>query len=161
LLTDGLGPNVLARFDRDVLARAGVQWLIVLEGVNDLGGLVHGGTATPADHAALVSRMLMAYAQVTERAHAHGIQVIGATITPYGGSGYSHAADFDRDRQAINAWIRAPGHFDAVVDFDKAVADPSQPDRLLPAFDCGDHLHPNPAGYRAMGEAVPVTLFTR
>jgi lysophospholipase L1-like esterase len=161
LLTDGLGPNMLARFDRDVVARAGVRWLIVFEGVNDLGALAHGGTATPADHAALVSRMLMAYAQVIERAHAHGIEVIGATITPYGGSGYSHAADFDADRQAINAWIRAPGHFDAVVDFDKAVADPAEPDRMLPVNDCGDHLHPNPAGYKAIGEAIPLSLFKR
>jgi lysophospholipase L1-like esterase len=162
LLTDGLGPNALARFDRDVLARAGVRWLMVLEGVNDLGGLAHANEAAPAaDHAALVSRMLMAYAQVIERAHAHGIEAIGATLTPYGGSMYAHAPGFDQDRQAINAWIRAPGHFDAVVDFDKAIADPAEPNRMLPADDCGDHLHPNPAGYKAMGEAVPVILFTR
>jgi lysophospholipase L1-like esterase len=88
--------------------------------------------------------------------------VIGATITPDGGSFYNRpGSGKDADREAINAWIRMPGHVDEVIDFDKAVRDPSQPDRLLPAYDCGDHLHPNPAGYRAMGESVPLALFAR
>ncbi len=162
LLTDGLGPNVLARFDRDVLAPAGVRWLIVFEGVNDLGGLARAGEVTPAEHAALVKRILAAYQQIVARAHAHGLKVIGATITPYVGSDYYHPGPLsEADRQAVNEWIRAVGHFDAVVDFDKVVADPQHPDRLLPAFDCGDHLHPSPAGYRAMGEAIPLSLFTQ
>ncbi len=160
LLTDGLGPNGLARLDRDVLAPAGVRWLIVFEGVNDLGGLTRMGEVSPAEHNALVSRILAAYEQIIVRAHAHGIKVIGATITPYGGSGFYHPGPANEaDREAVNAWIRAPGHFDAVVDFDQVVRDPSQPDRLLTADDCGDHLHPNPAGYRAMGEAIPLALF--
>ncbi len=160
LLIDGLGPNVLARFDRDVLAPAGVRWLIVFEGVNDLGGLTRMGEVSAAEHNALVSRILAAYEQIIVRAHAHGIEVIGATITPYGGSGFYHPGPANEtDRQTINAWIRAPGHFDAVVDFDEVVRDPSEPDRLLAADDCGDHLHPNPAGYRAMGEAIPLALF--
>ncbi len=160
LLTDGLGPNVLARFDRDVLATAGVRWLIVFEGVNDLGALARSGEATPAEHTALVQRIIGAYQQVIARAHAHGIEVIGATITPYVGSDYYHpAAANEADREAVNTWIRASGHFDAVVDFDQVVRDPAQPDRLLPAFDCGDHLHPSPAGYKAMGEAIPLVLF--
>ncbi|HVU48484.1 MAG TPA: SGNH/GDSL hydrolase family protein [Terracidiphilus sp.] len=162
LLTDGLGPNVLARFDRDVLAPAGVRWLIVFEGVNDLGALSRTGEATPAEHAALVQRMIGVYQQIIARAHAHGIRVIGATITPYVGSEYYHpAAANEADREAVNAWIRAAGHFDAVVDFDKVVRDPAQLDRLLPAFDCNDHLHPSPAGYKAMGEAVLLSLFAR
>jgi len=162
LLTDGLGPNVLARFDRDVLAPAGVKWVIVFEGVNDLGGLGRrlGDAATSSDHAEFVQRVLAAYQQIIERAHAHGLKVYGATITPYGGSGYDHpGAASEADRQAVNQWIRAPGHFDAVIDFDAVVRDPGHPDRLLPAFDCGDHLHPSPAGYKAMADAIPLTLF--
>lgn len=162
LLTDGLGPNALARFDRDVLAPAGVRWLIVFEGVNDLGGLARNGEVTPAEHAALVQRVLAAYQQIIARAHAHGIRAIGATITPYVGSGYYHPGPLsEADREMVNRWIRAAGHFDAVIDFDGIVRDPRQPDRLLPAYDCGDHLHPSPAGYRAMGEAIPPRLFVR
>jgi lysophospholipase L1-like esterase len=160
LLIDGLGPNALARFDRDVLATGGVRWVIVFEGVNDLGGLARNGEVTPAEHAALVERVLAAYQQIIVRAHTHGLKVIGATITPYVGSDYYHPGPLsEADRQAVNQWIRAAGHFDAVVDFDKVVGDPQHPDRLLPAYDCGDHLHPSPAGYKAMGEAVPLSLF--
>jgi lysophospholipase L1-like esterase len=167
LLTDGLGPNALARFDRDVLAQAGARWLIVFEGVNDLGKLargedIPGGVATPADHVNLVARILAAYQQIILRAHAHGIRVYGATITPFAGSDYYHPdAQIEADRVAVNAWIRAPGHFDAVIDFDAVVRDPAQPDHLLPAYDCSDHLHPSPAGYRAMGNAIPLDLFAR
>ncbi len=160
LLTDGLGPNALARFDRDVLAQTAVQYAIVLEGVNDLGGLTREGDASPAAHGALVHRILGAYEQLILRAHAHGIRVYGATILPFVGSDYYHPpASTEADRQAVNEWIRAAGHFDAVIDFDKVMRDPQHPDHLLPAYDCGDHLHPNPAGYRAMGEAIPLALF--
>ena len=162
LLTDGLGPNVLARFDRDVLAPAGARWVIVFEGVNDLGGLARTGEVSAEDHAALVERVIAAYEQIVERAHENGLRVYGATITPYTGSDYYHPGPMsERDRQAVNQWIRAEGHFDAVIDFDAAVRDPEHPDRLSPAFDCGDHLHPGPAGYKAMGEAVPLTLFAK
>ncbi|HUL32699.1 MAG TPA: SGNH/GDSL hydrolase family protein [Candidatus Eisenbacteria bacterium] len=162
LLTDGLGPNALARFDRDVLAPAGVRWLIVFEGINDIGGLAREGDVSPAAHSALVERILAAYTQLIERAHAHGLLVYGATITPFVGSDYYHPGPAsESDRVAINAWIRADGHFDAVIDFDDVVHDPDHPDRLLPAFDCGDHLHPSPAGYKAMGDAVPLSLFGR
>jgi len=162
LLTDGLGPNALARFDRDVLAPSGVRWVILFEGVNDLGGLARNGEVTPAEHAALVKRVLSAYEQIVVRSHAHGLRVFGATITPYLGSDYYHPGPLsEADRQVVNAWIRQAGHFDAVIDFDKVVRDPRHPDRLLPAFDCGDHLHPSPAGYRAMAEAVQLSLFAR
>jgi lysophospholipase L1-like esterase len=160
LLTDGLGPNVLARFDRDVLAPAGARWVIVFEGVNDLGGLARTGEVPGEEHAALVEHVIAAYEQIIERAHENGLRVYGATITPYVGSDYYHPGPLsERDREAVNQWIRAEGHFDAVIDFDAAVRDPEHPDRLLPAFDCGDHLHPGPAGYKAMGEAVPLSLF--
>jgi lysophospholipase L1-like esterase len=162
LLTDGLGPNALARFDRDVLAQAGVRWLIVFEGVNDLGGLARTGEVSQAEHTTRAQRVLAAYEQIIERAHAHGIRVIGATITPYVGSDYYHPGPLsEADRQAVNEWIRAPGHFDAVIDFDTIVRDPRQPDRLRSDYDCGDHLHPSPAGYKAMGESIPLTLFKR
>lgn len=160
LLTNGLGPNALARFSRDVLAQAGVRWLILFEGVNDLGGLTRNGEVSAADHELLVHRILAAYQQIITRAHTNHIMVIGTTITPYIGSDYYHPGPWsEADREQINGWIRAPGHFDAVLDFDQVVRDPFHPDRLLPAFDSGDHLHPSPTGYRAMGNAVPLSLF--
>lgn len=162
LLIDGLGPNTLARFDRDVLAAAGVRWLIVFEGVNDLGGLARVSDAPPAAHAALVHNIIAAYEQIIIRAHTHGLRVIGATITPFTDSGAYHPGPLgEADRQAVNQWIRVAGHFDAVIDFDQVVRDPHQPDHLLPAYDCGDHLHPSPAGYKAMGEAIPLSLFAK
>jgi lysophospholipase L1-like esterase len=162
LLLDGLGPNALARFDRDVLAQTAVFAVVVLEGVNDLGTLTRDHDVSAEEHAALVAQIEGAYAQMIERAHAHGIRVVGATILPYGGSNYYHpGAESEADRQVINAWIRGAGHFDAVVDFDKVTRDPAHPDRLLPAYDSGDHLHPGPAGYKAMGEAIPLSLFKK
>jgi lysophospholipase L1-like esterase len=162
LLIDGLGPNALARLGRDVLAQTGVRYVIVLEGVNDLGDLTRLGDVSAQEHLSMVQRIISAYEQIVVRAHARGIKAIGATILPYGGSTYYHpGVDNEADRQAVNAWIRAPGHFDAVVDFDKLMRDPQRRDRLLPAYDSGDHLHPSPAGYRAMGEAVPLSLFVR
>jgi lysophospholipase L1-like esterase len=162
LLTDGLGPNALARFDRDVLAPAGVKWAIVFEGVNDLGGLGLRGEVSQSEHDAFVHRVIEAYQQIIARAHGHGLKVYGATITPYAGSSYYHPGPMsEADRQAVNQWIRAAGHFDAVIDFDAVVRDPQHPGQLLPAFDCGDHLHPSPAGYKAMGEAIPLSLFAQ
>jgi lysophospholipase L1-like esterase len=162
LLTDGLGPNALARFDRDVLAQAGVKWLIIFEGVNDLGGLTVQHPVSQQEHDAYVARILSAYQQMIARAHAHGIRVIGATITPYLGSGYYHPdAVNEADRQAVNNWIRAAGHFDAVIDFDAVLRDPQNSGRMLPAYDGGDHLHPGPVGYKVMGESIPLGLFTK
>jgi lysophospholipase L1-like esterase len=162
LLADGLGPNALARFDRDVLAQNGVRYLIVLEGINDIGTLTRTTAATEAQHEDLVRRMIGAYRQITMRAHAHGIKVIGGTVMPFTGSGFYHPGAFNElDRQTLNAWIRAPAHFDAVIDFDKVAADPANPDHLRPDYDCGDHLHPSPAGYRAMADAIPLELFRK
>jgi lysophospholipase L1-like esterase len=160
LLNDGLGPNALARFATDVIAQPGIRYVIVLEGVNDIGMLTRGGDVSKAEHDALVQQMIAAYSQMIARAHVHGIEVIGATIMPFVGSSYYHpGAASEADRQAVNEWIRTPGHFDAVIDFDKIMRDPAHPDRLLPAYDSGDHLHPSPVGYAVMGNAVPLSLF--
>ncbi|RAK51334.1 SGNH/GDSL hydrolase family protein [Phenylobacterium deserti] len=158
LLNDGLGPSALARFDRDVLGQAGVRWVFVLEGINDIGTLKAGESAQA--HAELVQRMIGAYEQIIERAHAHGLKVVGATLLPFQGSDYDKADPLrEQDRQAVNRWIRTSGRFDAVVDFDQVTRDPTQPLRLRPEFDTGDHLHPSPAGYKAMAEAIPLSLF--
>ena len=115
-----------------------------------------------SEHKAMVQRVVAAYQQIIVRAHAHGLRVFGATITPYTDSNYYHPGPLsEADRQAVNEWIRAARHFDAVIDFDHILADPQHPDHLLPAFDCGDHLHPSPAGYKAMGDAVPLSLFVQ
>jgi lysophospholipase L1-like esterase len=160
ILLDGLGPNLMARFDRDVIARSGVRWAILLEGVNDLGVLTREAPATPAAHTALVTQITTGYTELVARAHAHGIRVIGATIMPFGGNDYYHPGPAtEADRQAVNAFVRTSGVFDAVIDFDRVMRDPAQPIRLDPAVDSGDHLHPSEAGYRRMGEAVPLALF--
>jgi lysophospholipase L1-like esterase len=96
------------------------------------------------------------------RAHAHGIKVIGGTVMPFMGSEFYHPGPSNElDRQTVNAWIRAPEHFDAVIDFDRIIADPAHPDHLRPDYDCGDHLHPSPAGYRAMADAIALELFPK
>ena len=156
LLRDSLGPNALARFDRDVLAQTGVRWLIILAGVNDIGTRLKAsekneGWATADD-------IIAAYQQMITRAHAHGISAYGATILPFQGSSY-FSPETEADRQKINRWILSSGAFDGVVDFDKITRDPQLPSRLLPAFDTGDHLHPNPVGYAAMADAVPLSWF--
>lgn len=162
LLTDGLGPNVLARFDRDVLAQAGVRFLILLEGVNDLGSLARREGATPAQHDLLIRQMKSAYQQVVLRAHAQGIKALAATILPYVGSEYYHpAASDEADRQNLNQWLRESKIFDGVIDFDKIMRDPKTPEKLLPQYDSGDHLHPSPAGYKAMSDAVSAALFLK
>jgi lysophospholipase L1-like esterase len=161
LLLDGLGPNALARFDHDVLGQPAVRYVILLEGINDIGTLARTQEVPDSDHDSLVQRMEAAYEQIVTRAHSHGIKVFGATILPFAGSDYYHPSiRTEKDRRAVNEWIRARGHFDAVIDFDKLMRDPRQPERLLPKFDSGDHLHPSPAGYQTMGNAVPLSLFT-
>lgn len=161
MLLDGLGPNALARFYRDVTGQTAARAVIVLEGINDMGTQTRLHPVSQAEHDALVHNITAAYAQMVLRAHAQGIRVMGATITPDGGNGYYHPDALNNaDRQKINDWIRTPGHFDAVVDFDKVVRDPAHPNQLLPAYDSGDHLHPSPAGYRAMAAAIPLSFFT-
>lgn len=157
VLNDGLGPNVLARVDRDVLAQSGVRWLILFEGVNDIGT----ADATQAAQQQVAADLIAAYQQVITRAHAQGIRVYGATITPFGGNAsYDDPAGFrEAARQEVNAWIRTSHQFDAVLDFDRAVRDPANPRQINPAYDVGDHLHMNPAGYGVIASAVPASLF--
>lgn len=160
VLQDGLGPNALARFDRDVLATPGARYLIILEGVNDIGVLDRTESHTVETHNALVREIEAAYVQIVARAHSQGIAIFGGTVMPFRGSNYYHLSDqTEADRNALNQWIRTSGVFDSVIDFDKAMRDPSRPDHLDPAVDCGDHLHPNPTGYMRMGELVPLDLF--
>jgi lysophospholipase L1-like esterase len=149
VLQDGLGPNVLARLDRDVLALGGADRLIVFEGVNDIGTGAAG------------EDLIAAYDQIVTRAHARSFEVYGATITPFGGNtGYDDPEGVREGiRRTVNDWIRRSRRFDAVLDFDAAVRDPAAPRNLLPAYDTGDHLHLNPAGYRAIAAAVPDRLF--
>jgi len=155
LLRDGLGPNALARFDRDVLAQTGVRWLIVLEGVNDIGTC-----AANCDLDQLARDILQAYQQIILRAHAHNIRVYGATILPFGGSSYA-TPETERARQTVNRWIRESGAFDAVLDFDSVVRDPQDSSRLAASNDSGDHLHPSNAGYQSMADSINLKLFTK
>jgi lysophospholipase L1-like esterase len=156
-LRDGIGPNALARFDRDVLAQPGIRWLIVLLGVNDLGTRVsareRGQTWASADD------VIAAYEQIAERAHAHGIRVYGATILPYEGFAAYAAPDGEADRQKVNDWIRNGGKLDAVIDLDAVTRDPEHPSRLKATVDGGDHLHPSAAGYKIMADAIDLALF--
>lgn len=156
VLNDGLGPNALGRIDRDVLAQTGVRWLIVFEGVNDIGT----ADATDAAQKQTADELTAAFDQIITRAHAQGIRVYGATITPFGGNDmYDDPGGLRRAaRQTVNQWIRTSGRFDAVLDFDKVARDPANPEQILPAFDSGDHLHLTPAGYKALADSVPAAL---
>jgi lysophospholipase L1-like esterase len=158
----GLGPifgdSALSRFDRDVAARPGARHVIVLLGINDIG---QPGSIAPADEAVTTEDLIFAHRQLIARGREVGLRVYGATLTPFEGTtipGY-HTEANEAKRQALNTWIRTSGEWDGVIDFDRAVRDPAQPLRMLPAFDSGDHLHPNDAGMRAMAEAVPLRLF--
>jgi len=155
VLYDGTGASALARFDRDVLSQSGVKWVMLLEGINDIGRV---GTPTP--EAPTADDLIAAYKQIVEIAHTHGIKAIGCTITPYEGAGYSREAG-EAIRAAVNTFIRTGGAFDAVVDFEAATRDPANPKHIRAAFDPGDHLHPNDAGYQAMADAVDLSIFTR
>ena len=148
-----LGPSALDRFERDVIEATGVRWLIILEGINDIGGSRGSeGAAKVADG------LIAAYEQMIDRAHAKGILVYGATIMPFGGSFYD-SPDHQKALEKVNDWIRTSGRFDAVIDLDAAMRDPENPLQLLPGGDTGDHLHPNETGHRIMGEAVGLKLF--
>jgi lysophospholipase L1-like esterase len=141
------GINALARFDRDVLAQPGVTHVIVMEGINDIG----------AANAA-VDDLIAAHKQMIERAHQRGLKVYGATLTPYEGAAY-FTTEGEVKRKALNQWIRTSGMYDGVIDFEAVVRDPAAPTKFKPEFDSGDHLHPNDAGYKAMGESVDLALF--
>jgi lysophospholipase L1-like esterase len=157
LLTDATGlagVSALARFDRDVLSHPSVKWLMILEGINDIGSL-----ATPATNLPITADdLIWVLKEMVARAHTEGIKVIGCTLTPYGGAGYSRD-EGEAIRVQVNEWIRTSGTFDAVVDFEAATRDTSDPKKFKPEFDPGDHLHPNNLGYEAMANAVDLAIF--
>ncbi len=160
VLTNNIGPNALARWDRDVTSQAGVRAVIVLIGVNDLGGWTINAPLSRQEHQDHVAQLIAAYEQMIARGHTRGLKVIGATILGYSGSVHYHPdAENERDRESVNDWIRQPGHFDGVIDYDKLTTDPSQPGRMKAEIDSGDHLHPSTAGHKVMGDSIPLSLF--
>ena len=162
LLSDGMGENALARFERDVLAQPGVRTVVVLLGINDISW---PGTAfAPREQRPTLAELKAGYAQLLAQARSRGVRVIGATVTPFEGalpgtplSDY-YQPEKELLRQQLNAWIRGSGQFDAVLDFDALARDPAHPLRLLPAYDSGDHLHPGDAGNRALAEGIDLPL---
>jgi len=155
LLGNDGGPSALARFDRDVLSTPGGRYVILLEGINDIGR--NDETGVTADD------LITGYRQLISRAHSKGLYIFGGTLTPFHGSVYDPLApprsDRELMRQTVNNWIRSSGEFDAVIDFDAAVRDPAAPTQLLGTYDSGDHIHPSDAGYSAMANAVNLNLF--
>ncbi len=161
LLRDGLGPNVVSRFDRDVLDRSGVTHAVLLVGVNDLGVSHRGKATTPESRAALLAELKDGFSAVARRARERGVCLLAATVMPYGGSGYYQPApENEADRQALNSWIRSSGVFAAVLDFDAIARDPARPTHLRADWD-NDGLHPSTAGYKAMAEAFPLDFLDR
>ena len=148
------GLSAMARFDRDVLTVTGVQWLMLFEGTNDVGSLARTPDGLTADD------LIGAYKQMIERAHARGIKVIGCTLNAFGGMNY-YSELSEATRLSVNKWILTSGAFDATVDFDAATRDPADPKQLNPPFNNGDHLHPNDAGYKAMAEAIDLSVFAK
>jgi lysophospholipase L1-like esterase len=157
ILHDNTGPSALARFDRDVLAQAGVKYLVILESINDIGH-----AADPVNPYDVVSAddLVAGLTQLVTRAHTHGIKVYGATLTPYVGAKYSSPAG-EQMRQAVNQWIRTTKLLDGFIDFDKATRDPAKPEVFSATADGGDHLHPGDAGYKAMADSIDLSLFTK
>jgi lysophospholipase L1-like esterase len=166
VLADGLGQSALARFDRDVLSVPEAAYVIVFEGVNDLG-FAYGNMTGPAlerfkslisGPKATAANLIAGYRQLIERAHERGLKVIGATITPYQGATY-YSAEGEAVREAINTWIRTGHAFDGMIDFDAAIRDPANPMQMKDGFHMGDHLHGSDAGYEAMAKAIDLSLF--
>jgi lysophospholipase L1-like esterase len=157
VLNEGAGPSALSRLYSDVLAQDGVKYVIVLESINDIGRLAR--LSAPED-TITAAQLEFGLLQIANAAHEHGIKAIGATLTPYGGAGYSS----DKGEQVleeVNNWIRTSGTFDGVVDFDQITRDPQNPKQFNPAYDSGDHLHPNDAGYKAMADGIDLKLFKK
>jgi lysophospholipase L1-like esterase len=157
VLHDTTGPSALARFDRDVIAQSGVKYLVIMESINDIGHATD--PAKPYD-VVTADDLIAGLNQLATRAHTHSIKVYGATLTPFVGAKYQSPAG-EEMRQAINKWIRTTNQLDGVIDFDKVTTDPTHPGMFLPLDDSGDHLHPGDAGYKAMGESIDLTLFTK
>jgi lysophospholipase L1-like esterase len=144
--------NALARLDRDVLAQAGVKYVTLLEGINDIGQTCLGNANASADD------LIAGYRQLISQVHQHGLKIFGATMTPFEGAAY-FCDEGEAKRTQVNTWIRSSGEFDGVIDFDQATRDPGHPTVFRADFDSGDHLHPNDAGYQAMANAIDLALF--
>jgi len=155
VLNDVAGPSALSRLHRDVLAQDGVKYVIVLESINDIGR--YARPQGPEDDVS-TEQLELGLKHIADAAHEHGIKAYGATLTPYGGAGYSSERG-EKTREDINNWIRTSGVFDGVVDFDQITRDPQNPTHFNALYDSGDHLHPNDAGYKAMGEGIDLALF--
>jgi len=157
LLRDNVGPAGVTRFDHDALAQRGVVWVIFQMGINDLG---FPGSVEPGSPRVTAEPVIDAYRRLVAKARAAGLKIYGCTLLPFEGaeSGF-YAPDKEPVRAALNAWIRTPGSFDAVIDFDGALRDPARPTRMLPAYDTGDHLHPGDRGQQILGEVVDLRLF--
>ncbi|HVH27523.1 MAG TPA: SGNH/GDSL hydrolase family protein [Vicinamibacterales bacterium] len=151
VLADGAGQSLLARFDRDVLVQPGVTHVIVLEGINDIGQARANPIPSAAD-------LIAAHRQIIQRAHARGLKIFGATLTPFEGAAY-WTPEGEAKRAALNEWIRTGKEYDAVIDFDAATRDPNQPTKFLTPYNSGDNLHPSDAGYQAMANAIDLSLF--
>ena len=149
VLSGGLGPTALSRFQRDVLDQSGVRWLIILEGINDIGGSFGTGVG---------NNLINAFTQMINTAHANGIFVYGATLLPMKGSSY-YTTQHEAEREIVNEWIRTSSLLDGVIDLDMALRDPADTLSFLPIYDSGDHLHPSEAGHHMMAEAVDLNLF--
>ena len=166
VLNDGFGVSALARFDRDVLATPGLAYVIVFEGINDIGLSFMSRTGGPLPDAfkalsgapITADDIIAGYRQLIARAHGRGVKIYGATITPYEGAGTSSPAG-EQARQAVNAWIRTSGAFDAVLDFDAAIRDSAHPSQIKDGFHMGDHLHGSDAGYKAIADSIDLSLF--
>jgi lysophospholipase L1-like esterase len=163
VLSDGAGMSALARFDRDVLSQPGVSHVVIFEGINDIGW--PGTAIEPGATVRTAEEIIAGYEQLIERAHLRSIKAIGSPLTPFENAlagtpnqGY-FTPEKEAKRQAVNSWIRTSRAFDGIIDFEPILADPSHSAALAPAYDSGDHLHPNDAGYKAMGESVDLKLF--
>lgn len=157
-LFDFIGSSAQARLDRDVLNAPGAQWVILLAGINNIG---LPGAFGLAGQVVTADDIIAGHRQIIERVRERGLKIYGATLLPFEGAaqaGY-FTPEGEAKRQAVNHWIRTSGAFDAVIDFDRVIRDPAQPSRILSAYDSGDHLHPNDAGYRAMAASIDLRLF--
>ena len=157
LLHDFIGTSALARLERDVLSEPGVKWVTLLEGINDIG--FSNLPNAPPGEGVTADDVIGALRQIVERAHVHGIKVLGGTLTPYAGAAY-YDEKGEASREAVNRWMRTSGTFDALADFDAVVRDPKNPKQIRAEFNISDHLHPNDAGYKAMADAIDLAIFS-
>jgi lysophospholipase L1-like esterase len=159
LLHDTTGPSALSRLDRDVLAQPGAKYVIIAIGTNDIGR-TYFPLPGHKNEEVTAEQLIWGYQQIAARAHARGIKVFASTLNPFSGAAYYSPAG-EQMRQAVNSFLRTSKVFDGVIDFDQMTRDPTHPEKFLPEFDSGDHLHPNDAGYKAMGESIDLNLFTK